>query len=55
MFVCLFVCLVTEQNKTKAMKVLRARLYDIERQKAESERTEARRKQVSYLLRFENV
>ena len=37
------------------MKVLRARLYDIERQKAESERTEARRNQVSDLLHFQNV
>ena len=37
------------QNKSRALQVLRARLYDIQRQKVESERTEARRKQVSIL------
>ncbi|CAH3033546.1 unnamed protein product [Porites lobata] len=43
------------KNKTKAMKVLRARLYDIERQKAESERTEARRKQIGGGERSEKI
>lgn len=43
------------KNKTKAMKVLRARLYDIERQKAESERTEARRKQIGGGQRSEKI
>jgi peptide chain release factor 1 len=34
------------QNRARAMQVLRTRLYDMERQKAESERAAARRGQV---------
>lgn len=34
------------QNRARAMQILKARLYDIERQKAENERSESRKSQV---------
>ncbi len=34
------------QNRARAMQILKARLYDIERQKAENERSESRKNQV---------
>jgi len=43
------------KNKNKAVQVLRARLYDIQRQKVESERTEARRKQIGTGERSEKI
>ena len=43
------------KNKEKAMKVLRARLYELEREKKESERAEARKGQVGSGDRSERI
>jgi peptide chain release factor 1 len=43
------------QNKAKAMAVLRARLYDLERRKRESELSETRRSQVGTGERSEKI
>jgi peptide chain release factor 1 len=43
------------KNRTKAMKVLRARLYEREREKQEREITEARRSQVGAAERAEKI
>ncbi|KAJ7328594.1 hypothetical protein OS493_024515 [Desmophyllum pertusum] len=43
------------KNKSKALRVLRTRLYDIQRQQVESERTEARRKQIGSGERSEKI
>src|SRR5690606_7781170 len=43
------------QNRARAMQILRARLFDMERQKAESERSEARRSQVGSGDRSERI
>ena len=43
------------KNKDKAMKVLRARLYDMEQQKRDSEISEARRSQVGTGDRSERI
>ncbi len=43
------------QNRARAMQILRARLYDMERQKAESERSESRRSQVGSGDRSERI
>ncbi|AAL51373.1 bacterial peptide chain release factor 1 (rf-1) [Brucella melitensis bv. 1 str. 16M] len=43
------------QNRARAMQILRARLYDMERQKAESERSQARRSQVGSGDRSERI
>ncbi len=43
------------QNRARAMQILRARLFDLERQKAESERSEARRSQVGSGDRSERI
>lgn len=43
------------QNRARAMQVLRARLYDMERQKADDERSESRRSQVGSGDRSERI
>ena len=43
------------KNKARAMQLLRARIYDAEREKADSERTEARRMQVGSGDRSERI
>ncbi|TWG55131.1 MULTISPECIES: peptide chain release factor 1 [unclassified Aminobacter] len=43
------------QNRARAMQILRARLYDMEREKAASERSEARRLQVGSGDRSERI
>ena len=43
------------KNKAKAMKVMRARLYDLERQKKESERAKDRRSQIGSGDRSERI
>ncbi|MEF2074325.1 peptide chain release factor 1 [Consotaella aegiceratis] len=43
------------QNRARAMEVLKARLYDLERQRADSERSEARRTQVGSGDRSERI
>ena len=43
------------KNRAKAMKVLRARLYDVERQKVEGERASARKEQVGSGDRSERI
>jgi peptide chain release factor 1 len=43
------------QNRARAMQILRARLYDMERMKAEGERSEARRLQVGSGDRSERI
>jgi peptide chain release factor 1 len=43
------------QNRARAMQILRARLYDMERMKAEDERSEARRLQVGSGDRSERI
>ena len=43
------------QNRARAMQILRARLYDMERQKAELERSESRRSQVGSGDRSERI
>jgi peptide chain release factor 1 len=43
------------QNKLRAMSILRARLYDMERAKQEQEQTDARRSQVGSAERSEKI
>jgi peptide chain release factor 1 len=43
------------QNRARAMQILRARLYDMERQKVDSERAEARKSQVGSGDRSERI
>jgi len=43
------------QNRAKAMQILRARLYDLERSKADEERSESRRSQVGSGDRSERI
>jgi len=43
------------QNRAKAMQILRARLYDLERSKADSERSESRKAQVGSGDRSERI
>src|SRR5438552_7658793 len=43
------------QNKTKALRVLRARLYELERQRQQAEQAEARRSQIGSGQRAEKV
>jgi peptide chain release factor 1 len=43
------------QNKTKAMRVLRARLYELERQRQQAEQAEARRSQIGSGQRAEKI
>lgn len=43
------------QNRARAIQILRARLYDMERQRAESERSQARRSQVGSGDRSERI
>ncbi|WOC16613.1 peptide chain release factor 1 [Pseudochrobactrum sp. MP213Fo] len=43
------------QNRARAMQILRARLYDMERQRADNERSEARRTQVGSGDRSERI
>ncbi len=43
------------KNKAKALKILRARIYDVQREQADSERAEARREQVGSGDRSERV
>lgn len=43
------------KNKSRALQVLRARLYDLERKKIDSERAEARRKQIGGGERSEKI
>jgi peptide chain release factor 1 len=43
------------QNKTKALRVLRARLYELERQRQQSEASEARRSQIGSGERAEKI
>src|SRR5690606_30455923 len=43
------------QNRARAMQVLRARLYDAQRQKADAERSESRRLQVGSGDRSERI
>lgn len=43
------------QNRARAMQILRSRLYDMERQRADSERSEARRSQVGSGDRSERI
>jgi peptide chain release factor 1 len=43
------------QNRARAMQVLRARLYDMERQKADDERSQSRRSQVGSGDRSERI
>lgn len=43
------------KNRNKALQVLRTRLYDMQRQQADSERTEARRKQIGSGERSEKI
>ncbi|WP_455475810.1 peptide chain release factor 1 [Bartonella sp. B17] len=43
------------QNKARALQILRARLFDIERQKVESERSESRKNQVGSGDRSERI
>ena len=43
------------QNRARAMQVLRSRLFDMQRQKADSERSEARRSQVGSGDRSERI
>lgn len=43
------------QNRAKAMQILRARLYDLERSKADSERSESRKSQVGSGDRSERI
>ena len=43
------------QNRARAMQILRARLYDMERQKADSERSASRKSQVGSGDRSERI
>lgn len=43
------------QNRARAMQILRSRLYDLERQRADSERSESRRSQVGSGDRSERI
>lgn len=43
------------QNRARAMQILRARLYDLERQKADSERSASRKSQVGSGDRSERI
>ncbi|KAG9291521.1 hypothetical protein G9A89_021940 [Geosiphon pyriformis] len=43
------------KNKAKALKILQARLYDLERKKLQTERTDARRQQIGTAERSEKI
>jgi peptide chain release factor 1 len=43
------------QNKTKALRVLRARLFELERERQQSEQAEARRSQIGSGQRAEKI
>jgi len=47
--------LVLPQNRAKAMKLLRARLYEVQRRAALEERSEQRRKQIGTGERYEKI
>jgi peptide chain release factor 1 len=43
------------QNKTKALRVLRARLFELERERQQTEQAEARRSQIGSGQRAEKI
>jgi len=47
--------LVLPQNRAKAMKMLRARLHEVQRRAALEERSEQRRKQIGTGERYEKI
>ena len=54
-FVC-YVCVSCAiQNRAKALKVLRARLYEVQRRAAQEERSEQRKQQIGTGERYEKI
>jgi peptide chain release factor 1 len=43
------------QNRSKAMKLLNARLYELQRQEAQDERSQIRRQQIGTAMRSEKI
>ena len=49
------ICLAIDKNKAKALKILRSKLYDLQRSEQESERAKARKSQIGTGDRSERI
>lgn len=55
MYVCVSCAILLSQNRAKALKVLRARLYEVQRRAAQEERSEQRKQQIGTGERYEKI
>ena len=53
--VCVSCAILLSQNRAKALKVLRARLYEVQRRAAQEERSEQRKQQIGTGERYEKI
>ena len=54
-FPCAILLILLSQNRAKALKVLRARLYEVQRRAAQEERSEQRKQQIGTGERYEKI